>query len=314
MALDHFVSQVHLRKFYSEALGEAFYAIRKSELNVFHQGAANVCRIEDNSTNHYLVDERIVEEFLKGVEPFYNNAVKDLASGNLNQQVIYVISGFIAYILTCSPAGMRIQSAPLKSTVKATSKLVEKIEGFPSPPESLRGKSFLDLIEKGKIKTVIDPKYPQAIGIMNILSSIKVLGNSAWEILHNPFDDSSFFTSDFPICIEKTNDPRVLNKIVPLTPKLAIRILPNISISEENLTYDFKEFKWRFKKLTRKEVFYINRHIVRCAESLVMFRDNKPWVSKFVKKNSKYRIEPKTTTISTEEGEFLWMSQEIKEV
>ncbi len=45
---------------------------------------------------------------------------------------------------------------------------------------------------------------------------IDIFGNCEWEILQNDFQDSPFFTSDYPIAIEKASDPRVLNKIVPL--------------------------------------------------------------------------------------------------
>jgi hypothetical protein len=54
MALDHYVSQVHLRSFYSPALGERLYAIRKSNGKAFTPNSESVCRIDDGSTNAYL--------------------------------------------------------------------------------------------------------------------------------------------------------------------------------------------------------------------------------------------------------------------
>ena len=35
MPLDHYVSQVHLKKFYSPALGDRMYAMRKSDNHAF---------------------------------------------------------------------------------------------------------------------------------------------------------------------------------------------------------------------------------------------------------------------------------------
>ena len=35
MPLDHYIPQVHLKKFYSPVLGERMYAIRKSDLKCF---------------------------------------------------------------------------------------------------------------------------------------------------------------------------------------------------------------------------------------------------------------------------------------
>jgi hypothetical protein len=72
MALDHYVSQVHLKNFYSPALDGLMYAIRKSDLKRFTPKSQDVCRIEEGSTNAYLTEDRAVEEFLKDVEPRYN--------------------------------------------------------------------------------------------------------------------------------------------------------------------------------------------------------------------------------------------------
>src|ERR1700685_3402274 len=79
LPLDHYVSQVHLRKFYSPLLGgERMYAMRKSDLKSFQPNSKSVCRIEDGSTNAYLKEDRAVEEFLKTIEPKYNEALSKL--------------------------------------------------------------------------------------------------------------------------------------------------------------------------------------------------------------------------------------------
>jgi hypothetical protein len=72
--LDHHVSQVHLRRFYSPKLGRRMFAVRKSDLARFTPNAQSVCRIEDGSTNPYLHEQRVIEEFLKGAEPKYESA------------------------------------------------------------------------------------------------------------------------------------------------------------------------------------------------------------------------------------------------
>ena len=119
MPLDHYVSQVHLRRFYSPVLGNRMYAIRKTDLKVFTPRAEDVCRIAEGNTNAYLRDNRAIEEFLKTIEPNYNAAVAKLVSRRIDHECIYTIAGFVAYVAACSPAGMRIQSSPLRSTVEA---------------------------------------------------------------------------------------------------------------------------------------------------------------------------------------------------
>ena len=54
MPLDHYVSQVHLKNFYSPVLDGLMYGIRKSDLKCFRTKSQDVCRIEDGSTNAYL--------------------------------------------------------------------------------------------------------------------------------------------------------------------------------------------------------------------------------------------------------------------
>ena len=48
--LDHYVSQVHLKNFYSPVLGSRMYATRKRDLKSFTPNSQSVCRIEDGST------------------------------------------------------------------------------------------------------------------------------------------------------------------------------------------------------------------------------------------------------------------------
>ena len=45
MSLDHFVSQVHLKNFYSPKLGNLMYAMRKNDLKLFTPDA-KVCMHE----------------------------------------------------------------------------------------------------------------------------------------------------------------------------------------------------------------------------------------------------------------------------
>lgn len=51
MPLDHYVSQVHLKNFYSPKLQCLMYAIRKNDLKFFKTNSDSVCRIDNGSTN-----------------------------------------------------------------------------------------------------------------------------------------------------------------------------------------------------------------------------------------------------------------------
>lgn len=295
MALDHYVSQVHLKNFYSSDLGEKMYGMRKRDSRQFPCGSADVCRIENNSTNAYLIHDREIEEFLKGVEPKYNRSVVSVLDGKIDADCIRVISGFIAYVATCSPAAMRIQSEPLRQSVEATAAILDAQGELGRPPAILGGNSLTELIDNGTLRIDIDPKYPQAMGIAGILEFVSRIGNARWEILINDEANSSpFFTSDFPVAIEATRDPRIINRIVPLTPTLALRIIPNLE--SRRLTHDnsFPLFQSTRRRLKHNEIRAINEAIVRCAEHLVFYSAHHDWIVPFVSKHSKYRVEART--------------------
>ncbi|HWA95831.1 MAG TPA: DUF4238 domain-containing protein [Terracidiphilus sp.] len=291
MPLDHYVSQVYLKNFYSPVLGNLMYATRKSDLKSFTPNSESVCRTIDGSTNPYLKESRAVEDFLKTIEPKYNGALAKLISDNIDEECIYTIGGFVAYFLSCSPAGMRIQSGPLKSIVEAEASILETSGRLPQPPRELGGANLAGLLSTGAVEVDVDQKFPQAIGINSILQFIAIFGNFRWDILLNDFNDSPFFTSDFPVAIEKTRDCRIINRIVPLAPNLAIRIRPDLTIDKELVDLSFANFHSHRRKISQKEAVEINRLIVRCAEDTVFYRDDLAWVKGFIAKNRHYRVE-----------------------
>lgn len=313
MALDHYVSQVHLKNFYSPALGERLYAARKSNGKAFEPNAESVCRIEAGSTNSYLTHDRAIEEFLKMVEPHYNAAVKRLAAGEVAPESIAVIAGFAAYIMTCSPAAMRIQSSPMKAALESATRALDAAQRLPPPPAALAGASLTELLESGKVKIEVDPKYPQAIGIANILKLSLILRNSRWDILKNPFDDAPFFTSDFPAAIEDSEDPHGLNRIVPLTPTLAVRIRPSAEIRRLQADLSFEACRYRVCEIGREELLTINRILVQCAEDLVFYRDDYAWVRPFISQYASYRIETQTEELVVSGRPLLVARQRIVE-
>ena len=195
MALDHYVSQVHLRNFYSRTLGERMLGVRKSDMHGFPCRSEDVCRIDEGSTNEYLQEPRAIEEFLKSVEPYYNASVEKLRTDKIDSEAVYVIAGFVGYVATCSPAAMRINSGPLQATLEATAAILDEKAAMPKAPASLGGKSLTELIEDRTAKLGIDQKYPQAIGVSNIMGRIGAFGNFEWEVLLNTEQESPFFTS-----------------------------------------------------------------------------------------------------------------------
>jgi hypothetical protein len=144
------------------------YAMRKRDLKIFTPTSKVVCGINDGSTNAYLRNDRAIEEFLKVIEPKYDAALDMLKTKKINTECIYTIAGFVAYVYTCSPGGMRINSEPLKKQVENLTYELDAKGEFALPPPGLGGKNLTELLQNESVKIVIDPKFPQAIGIGNI--------------------------------------------------------------------------------------------------------------------------------------------------
>jgi len=313
MALDHYVSQVYLKNFYSPDLGELMHAIKKSDLKYFTPNSDSVCRIEKGNSNPFLSEERIIEEFLQTIEPYYNRAVDEILNRKFDNNTLYTIAGFVAYIQTCSPTGVRISQNHLKTMVEDASKVIDKQGKIPSPPEELGGKTFTELLNSGEVKIQVDQKYPQALGISGIMSSLAVFANCHWDIIINEYEDNSFFTSDFPIGQELSSNPIIINKIFPLRPNVAIRIRPHENINTENPDYTFSKFKYRFAKVSRNDIVNINRLLVRCAEDMVFFNKNHDWISPFIKKNSKFFIKPQVYEVPAVKGKYKLFTSRVVE-
>lgn len=300
MALDHYVSQVHLKRFCAK--DGLLHAVRKSDLKHFTPRPRDVCRIDEGSTNRYLTEPRVIEEFLKTIEGKYNAAADALEAGKPERETVYVLAGFLSYILSCSPAAMRLNSVPLKGSVEAVAKLLENRGELPPPPAILGGDSFAELLDSGKLVIKVDEKYPQAVGIANILQRVAVFGNFRWDVMINGHDDCPFFTSDFPVACEPTRDPRVVNRVMPLAPHIAVRVEPDVSFSRKNPPFDFSNFSFGRRKVTRREACNVNRLLVQSAEDTVFYREDQPWVEGFVEKYRQFRVETENTQIPQPDG------------
>jgi len=299
MALDHYVSQVHLRQFLSPALaGRRLFAFRKSNGDRFAAPTKSLCRIDEGSTNPFLTEPRVVEDFLKTVEPHYNSAIDELRAGRHSQESIWVVAGFAAYVGSCSPAAMRINSEMPRLAVESTAAIMDARGALPRAPEVLGGASLSELIESGQVTINIEPKYPQALGVVNIIRAAEMLGGFEWEVLHNEGSGSPFLTSDFPSAIEQW-DPGGIKRIVPLAPDLAVRIIARRQRQRRGAE------RKRHRKVDRSGVLVLNRAIVRCAEDFVFSREDAPWVVSLVRRNRRYRVAPISARVPTETGGFV---------
>ena len=278
------------------------YGYRKRDGLIFPCSSEDVCRVKNGSTNAYLQGDRVVEEFLATIEPNYNQAVADFKEGNINQTAIYTIAGFASYVTSCSPTAMRLGANPLRNVVETTAKLLDKKGLIEPPPKVFGGRSVTEMIADGMIKIEIDQKYPQAVGISQIMQRTGIWGNSRWELIHNEDQDNPFLTNDFASAIELSDDPRLLNRILPLTPDFAVRIIPDLNARERQNDLSFSAFRYKRKYLSGIAIRKINTALAQCGEKLVFFRDKSEWIRRFLGRNSNFWIEPLTTQIPMGSG------------
>ncbi|HEV2503712.1 MAG TPA: DUF4238 domain-containing protein [Mesorhizobium sp.] len=301
MAQDHYVPQVHLKNFYASELRGQMYAIRKADLKTYSCNSRSQCRIEDGSTNPYLLEPRIIEEFLKKVEPRYNTALEGLRTGNLDVDSIFAIAGFAAYVDGCSPAGMRIHSVPMRAALEIATGLLERNARLPVSPSEFGGQMLSELLSSGHVQFKVDPKYPQSMGIRSVLQRLSIWGNSRWEIIINEDKDSPFFTSDYPLGIEPDARPGIVNRIVPLAPNLAVRIRPDPG-ERRIVDLEFRNLRTRHVEATRQQIVAINTAIVQAAETTVYYSSARPWIRRFVEKYADFHVEPKMTKLPYEDS------------
>ncbi len=280
------------------------FAFRKSDLASFPCDSRDVCRIEDGSTNAYLNSPRILEDYLSDIEPNYSDACSKIGQGRPDYESILILSGFIAFVIGCSPTSMRLGAIPLSKMVRTEAELLERMgEIEPAPPE-LGGKTLTELLDEGLVIVDTDEKFPQSMGISGLPEQAAQFASFRWEIILNSHAERHpFVTSDFPASIEPSSDPQILNRVVPLRPDLAVRIHPQLRPpNRPNLATDFR---YRVVQASPSEVTSINRTTIRCAEQLVFSPIDSPGLRSLVKRNSRYFLDVDHFRTPSEAGYLL---------
>lgn len=290
MALDHYVSQVHLRKFYAHDLNRLLHAVRKRDGFYFTPNARSICRIDEGNTNRYLNEPRAIEDFLTTIEPNYDRALRAFAIREPTREDLYVIAGFIAYVLTCTPATLRLESYPMARMIEQVGSALDSAGEFPEMPSSL-GSTFEEAIQSGRLTVSVDQMYPHAIGVSQIYSRLSTFGNSDWVVLTNN-TDRPFMSSDFPVAYGPETVGPFQYRTFPLSPTLAVRIRSREDSRVSDEEFQFPNNRMFFGTLGRNEVGVVNQSIVRCAESTVYSSTMDDSLRRFISKNSNFRIEP----------------------
>jgi hypothetical protein len=295
---------VHLRQFISPGQNRLL-AVRKSDGATFSPRTRDVCRIEEGSTNAYLQEPRAIEKYLTSIEPKYTDAVEALRRRSDDQAAVETVAGFAAYVSTCSPAAMRVFSEFPRLAVETTAVMMEARGLLPPVPKALGGGEVEDLFHRGKLRINIDAKFPQSFGISQIRANAAQYLGFDWDVLHARADAGRFVTTDFPVGVERSRDLRILNRVLPLAPDLAVRILPQL-VRKGNTVR-------RHRFIGRNELSRMNTLFVRCAEDVVFYGHDQAWVPKLAKRERRYRVVGRSTRIPTERGYVMFMTTAVEQ-
>src|SRR5947209_5255803 len=108
MSNDHFVAQTYLKHFGDVGTGGMLHAYRKKDGKEFACWPKDVCHEWDGDLNRLLRDPELLGDFRKMIEPWWNPSVETVLQGEMTYHDKFVISGYMANLLTCTPAWRRV--------------------------------------------------------------------------------------------------------------------------------------------------------------------------------------------------------------
>lgn len=288
MAKDHYVAQTYLRSFKIPGLkSDCVNAWRKSNLEKLTAIPINsICYKVDWSTNpHFPENPRIVEDFLKQIEPKWPTCVRQLSEDTYDTDTKYLIAGYLAYLRTYTPTAARLGTSHVSSMVGQLYKVIEHNE-FNNPDSKHR--EAIEAVRKHGIKIDVDPSYPKALGLSGIERIQKVYANSPWIVFKNE-TGIPLITSDNPLGMYY-HDAIHCDCYFPITPRLALIIHP-LHESEPREPDTIGSLKC-------EGVRVFNQLTAQSAEDLVIFDDSQD-VEKLVHDYHDWRVEALTKNIAS---------------
>lgn len=297
---DHYISRTYLKKFCDET--DQVWVYNKKYLGIKHRYRKAICHRKGWSDNHFLENPRIIEEYLKHVEPYWAKNVEVFSSNEIlpfedYSEVKYMLAGYIAYLKVFPPAMARVGQSMLASLLHTTMKIMQKSGEIPPPPKELE--FILEDLEK-HIKVDVDEKYPLALGVQAIVPTLNTLSTSPWLKLINK-TDIPFITSDNPACGWFMGNAGIAQTYVPLTPRIAVLIHPQFGI-EVNQELHIED---GIVELDLDKVKEFNQLICRNAENIVISNIKSNEIRDCVKENQNWECTNVSTKFPLGRGEIV---------
>jgi hypothetical protein len=221
MSNDHFVAQTYLKHFGDSARRGVLHAYRKTDGKEFPCRPKDVCHEWDGDLNRLLRHPELLGDFRKMVEPWWNPSVEAVLGGKMTPHDKFVIAGYMANLMTCTPAWRRVGATLVQQETTSRLSFAKRMKLKHGGQPDLEVEA-VEALEKGEIVLDPDPDYLKGLATINLVQYAWAIYNYDWIVLRNDSAEP-FITSDNPVSLSYSGSPRdPMRRILPITPRMAV--------------------------------------------------------------------------------------------
>lgn len=263
-----------------------------------------ICFEIDGDTNKYFNDPRTLDSYLPLFEnPWVQNVIS-LRDHFLDGMAKYQISGYVAFLRSCTPAAKRLGQERIRAAIQPTIEKVSERQFKQHPPKDEDTRKIIKTALMNKqITSKIERQFPHALGINSLVSVTARFFYGKWLIMINK-SNHPFITSDNPaVAYYHGNDDTIAQIYVPIAPDIAILITADSHksvIDKSDITNISLNDCFAVPKDNYIEKF--NKLIIRAAEERVFHRCVDLQLEQMVLQNSNWHLEIVVDNITTRRG------------
>jgi hypothetical protein len=293
------------------------HAYRKSDHAYFPCWPTDVCYEWDGDLNPGFITNRpeLLGDLRKTFEPVWALVVGRLLSKSVTDGDKLAISGYMANLMTSTPAWRRVSveicNHDLRNYLILAKKMQEKHGGNDELPVEA-----IAMMERGEITIKTDQNYVKAVLTKKMINHAWVLYNQDWIVLQND-TAAPFITSDNPVAILNPDFGQA-NRYLPVTPHLCVLIpcrrhMP--SLTEDTISQAIRSAPQghiAYGKVTAAQARAINRLITQCADDLVFSSAQSSGIAALVKKYGRFRVDAEFLEFPAREEEAIYQGVTIR--
>lgn len=308
---DHFVPQAYLRAWGDSVHGDKLHIYRKRNDRHSIEQPKHVCVERQGDLNKYFADRAVLRRYLDYLEPNWPAARDLIVTENADGNAFFAAAGLIAYLLTCGPTTRRMSGEALESSLDAMrpafARHIMADTKLRAGPAGLSGESLLD---RNKIKIVVDPEYARAIHIQGLISTQYRLFSGQWNIVSSG-SYKNFITSDNPVVKYVSGpSPTSVFLCIPVTPSWAILIRPSLARYPIEEVERIPEFGGaQFSDMKPDGVEMLNSLIAASAEDVIISAAKPKWFETLCLENRDFRMEAETSVLPAAQGHIQMLTQ-----